>query len=136
MKPTQLRGFETFWRENSRERPLILGGIRGDLPSQWISYSNGFPIPMDFLFQWISYSNGFLIPVDSLSQRIPWGCCVGFFVFFFSVGFFLGWEVIYFFFKKQSKNHLNFVPGNSQDLIAKMAPLHQFSPWIDPVTHS
>lgn len=61
---------------------------------------------------WIPYPNGFPIPVDSLSQRIPWGCCAGFFVIFFIVFlwvFFLEWGVLLLFFLR-SKEKSEFCP--------------------------
>lgn len=81
---------------------------------------------MDFLSQWISYHKEF-------SGVVVAGL---FFVGFFGVGFFweVGSSVVFFFFlKKQRKNHLKFVQGNSQNLLTKMVVL-QFRPWVNPVT--
>lgn len=85
MKTTLLGGFETFWTDNSREKPLI-----------WGELSEG----MDSLSQWIPCHKEFL------------GVVVLGFLWFFSLcfcGFFLEWGVLLLFFLR-SKEKSEFCP--------------------------
>lgn len=131
MNPAQLGGFETFWTDNSRilkSPDFRRASERMDFPSQWISYPNGSPIPMDFLSQWspismdflskwISHPKGSPISMDFLLKWISHpkafiGVVMSGFLwnlflriscwFFWGVGI----SVFFCFFKKQSKNHL------------------------------